>query len=121
LEEAKSPDADLDLPMVAAAVLAGLVVEVRREHADVDLQPLFRELEAAVQSTIDRYLLVVGFLEDLQNELIRSEFGLDDFADLFGPFTADAWAKVADMWAGRVTPAAFNAFVENGAPPGSTG
>jgi hypothetical protein len=77
-------------------------------------QAVERELRVADPRT--RNLLIVGFLEDLQNVSLNSGISLDEWVNSLGPISLDGWEMLEGMWAGTVSPADFNAFVD--APPG---
>ena len=90
--------------------LASRLSDVRRRHPDADFRPLFNEVEARLTAAEPgvRDLIIVGFLEALQNvdgdEAPRWE-------RLMGPETMLAWAALNDVWAGRIPPEAFNRIV----------
>ncbi len=84
---------------------------------------LFRAIEGQliVASAADRDLIIVGLFEDLQNVSMNRGVTLDSWRPLLGPLTAEAWDVLAAMWSGKLSPDQFNAFVETGTPPTSTG
>lgn len=102
--------ADLDLPYVALGHLAGRLVAVDQDDPEADFGPLFHEVERLVAGgdSATRNLLIVGFLEGLQNVAPVPE----RWAALLGPSTREAWAGVEAFWLGRMTPTAFNKLVD---------
>lgn len=99
-----------DLPYVAAGELAELIGD-RATHDDA-LGPFFEALERALErgSPADRNLLIVGFLEVLQNRVLSGEAGAI-FEDLMGPETLRAWRGLHDVWGGNMPATEFNRLV----------
>jgi hypothetical protein len=77
----------------------GEVHEVRAVFAAVE-QMLSNRLSDAAQD-----VLVVGFLEDVQNVTSHSDSptGSSAFVPLLGPATRAAWSKLHDSWGSRDT------------------
>ena len=101
---------DLDLPYVALGHLAGRLVVIDQLQPGTDFAPLFQEVERLIAEgdATMRNLLIVGFLEGLQNVTTSAE----RWEELLGPSTREAWAGINDLWLGRMTPAAFNKLVD---------
>jgi hypothetical protein len=103
-------------PYNEMAVLARVLVELHDEVDArlVDLVDEFeRELARADPRT--RNLLIVGFLEDLQNSSLRANLSLDWWVTWLGPVTRTAWTAVQRLWSGALAPADFNVFVDGSA------
>jgi hypothetical protein len=101
---------DLDLSYVALGHLASRLVEVRELYPNADFGRLFDDVEirlAAAQPGI-RNLIIVGFLEALQN--VDRERATR-WESLFGPETREAWVALNYVWAGRISPEVFNHIV----------
>jgi hypothetical protein len=103
----------VDEPYNQMTVLAQVLVA---NHADLtdDLARLFDAFEnhLAAADPGARNLLIVGFLEDLQNASLHANLSLDWWSDWFGPLTREAWSTVQALWSGTISAAAFNAFVD---------
>jgi hypothetical protein len=102
---------DLDLPFVAMGQLARRVVSVADASKQVDFKPLFDEVETRLSTGDEalRELLIIGFLEGLQN---IDAGGSSRWERLLGPATMEAWVGLNDVWAGRLDPAAFKRIIE---------
>ena len=48
-----------------------------------------------------RNLVVIGFLEDLQNVASWQEFGKEAFVQFLGSQSRDAWYEIERTWAGK--------------------
>lgn len=48
-----------------------------------------------------RELVVIGFLEDLQNLASRQAFGKEAFLPFLGPKSREAWDEIERFWAGQ--------------------
>jgi hypothetical protein len=103
---------ELDLPYVALGFLAGRIVELDQIDPNPDWKPLFAEVERRLRGAdpSTRELLIVGFLEGLQN--VSGNRGHDParWEPLLGPLTRDAWTVLNDMWNLKVPPGSFNEF-----------
>lgn len=77
---------------------------------------LFGEVERllAVATPAMRDLLIVGLLEDLQNLSMNRNVGLDLWEPWLGGYSHQAWDMLKALWAGEITPEAFNDFVKVG-------
>src|SRR3954463_14764652 len=81
---------DLDLPYVGMGHLAARLIAVTERHDGVDSRALFDDIETRLVTgtAAERNLLIVGFLESLQNlDRDRSPRWLP----LLGPSTNAAW------------------------------
>jgi hypothetical protein len=102
---------DLDLSTVALGHLGRRLVVIVDSEPAVDIGPLFAEVEVRLWNgdAITRDILITGFLEGLQNfEAGRA----DRWRAFLGPSTSAAWDALNDLWAGRMKPGEWNAFVE---------
>jgi hypothetical protein len=102
---------DIDLPYVALGHFACRLIAVERAYPETDFAPLFQEIERLITGgdSALRNLLIVGFLEGLQNVAPRS---VERWEPLLGPSTRKAWSALNELWLGRMTPSAFNKFVD---------
>jgi hypothetical protein len=127
LELASVPPLDVDeerteddefLSYVALGELARHIV-VRRDELDSAIPSLFAHVESLLESGTPniRNLVVVGFLETFQNNLLNSERALEDWEPVLGPRTLRAWRGVHAFWQGRMRPRAFNRRVNSGFEP----
>jgi hypothetical protein len=75
--------------------------------------PVFAEVENQLvkASPEARDLIIVGFLEDLQNISENQGVPKTAWTPWLGPKTAEAWKVLDDMWQGRLSPDDFNSFV----------
>lgn len=75
--------------------------------------PVFAEVEdqLATASPEVRDLIIVGFLEDLQNISLNRDVPTTAWAPWLGKKTAEAWKVLQDMWSGKLPPAEFNSYV----------
>jgi hypothetical protein len=99
-----------DLATVALGQLAGRLVAVSHSKPTADFAPLFAELEVRLSNgdAPTRDILITGFLESLQNvDAARA----DHWQAFLGPSTSAAWNALYDMWAGRMKPGEWSAFV----------
>jgi len=80
--------------------------------ATSDFTAFFEEFERLLQYSIARNLLIVGFLEDLQNVSLNRGLPLDLWDRYLGPKTKIAWEAIKDVWSGKLAPEHFNALVE---------
>lgn len=115
-----SPEAREDGPYTILGELARNIVLAAREHDRPGFEQVFNVVEQnlASASAETRDLLVVGFLEDLQNISLNRGIPLDTWTAWFGGHTAEAWEVVKRMWQGGVTPDAFRTFITSGVSPG---
>lgn len=75
---------------------------------------LFSEVEKllAVATPETRDLLIVGLLEDIQNLSMNRNVELDRWDPWLRVNTKQAWEMIRSLWAGQITPEAFNRFVK---------
>jgi hypothetical protein len=113
-ERIRSGDVDPDLPYVAMGTLATLLVDAVTDEPAIDLSNLFRDLERRLTEALPatRKLLIVGFLEDLQNLSLNRGMPLASWRRWLGPATGEAWSMIEGMWSGSTSPEQFNYFVD---------
>lgn len=99
---------------VASGALARVLVDALVEGRTEDLVTVFEPLEGMLSTATGeaRELLITGLLEGIQNVSLNRNVALDQWVALLGARTKGAWDAVDEMWSGRMSPAAFNAFVE---------
>jgi hypothetical protein len=113
-----SRDFDIGPYLVLAAVAHNMTAALRRgdtHRFNRFFEVLEAEIEKATPETRD--LLVVGFLEDLQNISLHEEIQLEDWSGWLGTLTAEAWRVLIDMWSGRLAQGEFNRYISAGAVP----
>jgi hypothetical protein len=90
------------MPYAMAAALARSVVRRYSEGERECLSGLFRDLEEMLGSAgttpEDRNLLVVGFIEDLQNVIGWAGLDAKPFYALLGPISRSEWDDLVRMW-----------------------
>ena len=104
-------DIEQGLAYVELGALASTVSELDASGAH-DWSRLFAEVERRLATEpAARNLLVLGFLESLQNIELNRGRPLARWEPLLGPETRVAWRAVIDFWAGRLSrDAAVHAF-----------
>jgi hypothetical protein len=109
----QSAQHEVDLPYVALGELAGRIIELDQLDPRPDWMPLFVDVESRLGAAdpITRELLIVGFLEDLQNITMNTGHDLARWGPLLGPLTREAWTALVGVWQGKMSPMRFNAFV----------
>jgi hypothetical protein len=102
-----------DEPYNAMTVLARTLLEVRAD-ASIDLAQTFHAVESELfgADAEARNLIIVGLLEDLQNASLHAGVPLDAWMPSLGPTTLAAWTMLERLWTGMVSPAEFNAFID---------
>lgn len=100
-------------PYSVVAELAHHLLARAQSNETDGFAELFESVEAALtEPTADgRHLVIVGFLEDLQNVSLNSGMALDYWLTWLGPETQSSWAVLQRFWAGELTADEFNAFV----------
>ena len=90
-----------------------------RRGDDSGFADVFETIERLVGSgdSAIRNLVIVGFLEDLQNISLNKSIELAAWNRWLQPQTRMAWDMVVKFWNGELTPDAFNSFVMNGGTP----
>jgi hypothetical protein len=58
-----------------------------------------------------RDLVIVGFLEDLQNVSLNAGVRLEYWLPWLGHEKQTSWAMLERLWAGNIASAEFNSFV----------
>jgi hypothetical protein len=109
-----------DGPYTVAGELARNMVEALTRNETGAFRGIFDALEGqlATASAASRDLLVVGFLEDLQNISMNRGTSLEAWTAWLGPQTSVAWDSVTTMWDGRLTSSELESYLESGLPPG---
>lgn len=109
----QSAQHELDLPYIALGDLAGRIIELDQLDPRPDWMPLFADVERRLGAAdpTTRELLIVGFLEDLQNLAMNNGHDLARWEPLLGPLTREAWTALVEVWQGKMSPKRFNAFV----------
>jgi hypothetical protein len=76
--------------------------------------PLFAEVESqsATAGPEARDLIIVGFLEDLQNISLNRAVPTTAWLRWLGQRTTEGWRVVEDLSTGKLLPRAFNAYVQ---------
>ena len=107
-----------ELPYTAVGRLAKHIVDDLRLDPAARLETTFETVETLITTGGPkcRNLLIVGFLEDLQNASLYAEVPLDFWKHWLGRETADAWSWLIEVWEGRMSPADFNARVDCAGP-----
>jgi hypothetical protein len=97
--DVEPPDGDLAYANMSAAARG---VSVKSVDDPVQLRSVFDLAEAILDHAEPELqtLVVVGFLEDLQNYLLRGEGDGDVVLSLLGPRSRLAWEAVERAWAG---------------------
>lgn len=106
-------DFDSALPYSQLGELAVFLVDRIKDDDLEGIDVLFEEFESLVDERATRNLLIVGFLEDLQNVSLNRGVPIDRWTQWLGPKTSTAWKAVQDLWSGRMMPDRFNAFVDH--------
>lgn len=63
-----------------------------------------------------RELLVVGFIESLQNVSLNSDVALDVWEQWLGQRTKDGWDVIIDLWDGKLDGSRLSSYIETGVP-----
>jgi hypothetical protein len=76
-------------------------------------QPVFGEVERqlAIPSPGVRDLIIVGFLEDLQNLSLNGNVAPSAWKPWLGKKTSEAWKVLEDFWLGRLPQGQLNSYV----------
>ncbi len=112
----QTPDFSLDLPYTALGYLAAVMVRDAHFLAEGELTDFFNELEEALarSDSATRSLLIVGFIEDLQNVASHHPEAPVPWLRYAGERTRIAWGWVNGLWSSELSPLEFNRRVENG-------
>jgi hypothetical protein len=106
-----------DEPYGTMTQLARALVDRMRSGDHECFLALFAKVEhdlAADESS--RNLLIVGFLEDLQNLSLHAGVPLDHWRTWLGPEATAGWDALTKVWAGEISTSAFNAIVDTPRP-----
>jgi hypothetical protein len=107
-----------DEPYNHLGELANHLVDAMKAGKVDGFAPVFAEVERQLKiaSPEVRDLIIVGFLEDLQNISLNRELPMTAWTPWLGEKTAEAWKVLDDMWQGRLSPADFNSYVSGKKP-----
>jgi hypothetical protein len=109
-------------PYVDAGALANALVDEAIAGRIDAVAPVLAGLEEMLTTANQhvRKVLIVGLLEGIQNVSLNRDLPLDAWYPMLGNATRRAWDVVADLWEGRITPEAFNRFVDDPATESSS-
>jgi len=97
--EGKSPGSYIDIGLFVRFVVQDLYpsgkTEVVQRAFDL-MEDWLKNGHVSVQE-----LVVIGFLEDLQNLASQQPFGKDAFIPFLGPKSREAWDDLERFWAGK--------------------
>ena len=105
-----SPEAEETGPYAILGELAQRLVACVHDDDTVHFPNLFDTVETSLSnaSPESRDLVIVGFLEDLQNTSLNSGLSLAAWTPWFGANTREAWDTLEAAWSGRLSPPQFN-------------
>lgn len=105
-------------PYSIVAELAGHLVARAEANSRAGFSDVFGAVEDGLRdATSDtRDLLIVGFLEDLQNISLNRGVPLESWLQWLGPETRSSWTVVERFWAGELSADQFNAFIAGKRP-----
>jgi hypothetical protein len=109
-----SEGVESDEPYNAMSVLARVLCD-RSVEPGADLGSVFAAVEGHLGSAdaASRKLIIVGLLEDIQSASMNQGQPLEEWVRWLGPTTLVGWRHIERLWAGSISPADFNAFVES--------
>jgi hypothetical protein len=112
---AGSEEFDPELPHVMIGALANAAADHATTNPD-DLRVLFKNIEIALKAAdgAERYLLVIGLLEGIQNAASHTGTDVDFALTSAGPLTKRFWEALVNVWSGRLPPSKFNEMVADG-------
>ena len=101
---------------IVLAELANHLVDKKRAGQTDGFDDLFNVVETLLggASPDARDLIIVGFLEDIQNVWLNAGGDLASWTRWLGSSTASAWAALIKMWSGEMPPDQFNSVVRGG-------
>ena len=105
-----SPTAEETGPYAILGELAQRLVASMQADETAHFDQVFDTVETILGSASPetRDLIIVGFLEDLQNISLNRAVGLTAWTVWLGTNTREAWDTLEAAWSGRVSPAQFN-------------
>jgi hypothetical protein len=106
-------------PALSYVVMGTLAMEALKRRADgrdSTVAELLTGIEWGLNQQDEglRKLLVVGFLESLQNHLLETNANLQTWIPLLGPAGRFYWQLLQDLWSRRISPEVFNLAVHRG-------
>jgi hypothetical protein len=109
----RSDEFDPDLPYTHLGDLATFLVDRIEADQTEAFASVFAELEnlLAQADSRNRDLLIVGFLEDLQNISLNRGVALDRWAVWLGGLAKDAWMAIRELWSGKLSTSDFDAYI----------
>ena len=125
IELARVPADDIDeerteegefLSYMALGVVARRVIEWRGRLDSDEATTFLKRIESLVEagSPNVRELIIVGFIETLQNNLLNNGLTIAPWEEHLGPRTCRAWRGVEDLWTSRMRPSEFKRRVNSG-------
>lgn len=83
------------------SALAQWVVKQMSDGGELILSPIFAEMEALLTESPELHdVLVIGFLESVQNLAANSHLDPDVLLPMLGPRCTDGWFELVRMWHG---------------------
>ena len=115
-EYVESPNYEPDHPYIDVGQLASRLVNAATTGELGDVAELFGAVEAILKdSPADiRDLVLVGFLEDLQNVSLNRGLSLESWEQWLPPRTLEGWRVVKGLWDGSVSKESFNQYIATG-------
>ena len=103
-------DYEAGLDYVEMGGLASELVSRLKNHDAQPMRGLFERVEGILGSANkgERKLVVVGFLEALQNVSLNEDVPLQTWHPLLGPLARQAWHDLQLLWQGGLSPVEFN-------------
>lgn len=93
---------------LAHRLVAGMQVDQTAQFGGI-FDAVERTLSSA--SPDSRDVIIVGFLEDLQNLSLNRNVALTAWSPFLGPHTREAWGRLEAYWSGELSPHQFNEFI----------
>ena len=111
-----SPTAEETGPYAILGELAQRMVARMQTNETAKFDNVFDTVEKILSaaSPETRELIIVGFLEDLQNISLNAALGLAAWTLWLGTSTREAWDTLEAAWSGRLSPAQFNDAIRGG-------
>lgn len=111
-----SPTAKETGPYAILGELAQRMVASMQLDETAHFDNVFDTVESILGSAAPetRDLIIVGFLEDLQNISLNGALGLAAWTSWLGRNTREAWDTLEALWSGRLSPAQFNDAISGG-------
>jgi hypothetical protein len=113
IDEERTEDNEF-LSYIALGVVARHVLEWRLDSDEA--AAFFRRIESLIEtgSPNVRNLVIVGFIETLQNIILNSGLTITPWEKYLGPRTVRGWRGVDAFWMARMPPEEFNQNVRTG-------